>query len=109
MEEQVWSDPRVLNILKNDVVLISLYVDERKKLEEDEQYISEVTGKKIRTVGNKWHEFQIKHFKNNSQPFYVFVGLDNLIPLHESAAYDSDTEKYINWLSRGLEAFEKKK
>src|SRR5690606_40708479 len=54
MEERVWAEPQILSILKNEVVLISLYVDERKKLPEDEQYISETTGKKIRTVGNKW-------------------------------------------------------
>ncbi len=105
MEEQVWSDPRVLSILSNDVVLISLYVDERKKLDEDEQYTSKVTGKRIRTVGNKWHEFQIKHFQNNSQPLYVFVGHDSLIPLHESTAYDTDVEKYVNWLKKGIEKF----
>ncbi len=95
--------------MTNDVVLISLYVDERKKLDQDEQYTSDVTGKKIRTVGNKWHEFQIKHFQNNSQPFYVFVGHDNLNPLHETAAYDTDVDKYVKWLKEGVEQYEEMK
>lgn len=106
MEEQVWSDPRVLEILRKDVVLISLYVDERKVLPEDEQYTSEVTGKKIKTIGNKWSEFQVKHFKTNSQPQYVLVGHENLQPLIPPTAYDPDIPKYMNWLERGIEEFE---
>ncbi len=107
MEEQVWSDPRVLEILRNDVVLISLYVDEREKLPKDEQYVSPVTGKKIRTVGNLWSEFQIKHFQNNSQPQYIFLGHDNMEPLNGSTAYDPDIEFYIDWLEEGVERFQK--
>jgi thiol:disulfide interchange protein DsbD len=107
MEEQVWSDPRILEILRTEVVLISLYVDERKKLPGSEQYVSETTGKKIRTVGNRWSDFQIKHFKNNSQPFYVMLGHDGLEPLHESAAYNPDIQAYREWLERGIELFEK--
>ena len=68
MEERVWAEPQILNILKNELVLISLYVDEKKRLPEEEQYISETTGKKIRSVGNKWSDFQIKHYRMNAQP-----------------------------------------
>jgi thiol:disulfide interchange protein DsbD len=108
MEEQVWSDPRILSILRNEVVLISLYVDERKKLPEEEQYVSETTGKKIRTVGNLWSDFQIKNFKNNSQPYYVMLGHGGLEPLHESAAYDPDIDLYEDWLQRGIAKFQGK-
>ncbi len=108
MEEQVWSDPRVLERLRNDVVLVSLYVDERTKLPESEQYVSETTGKKIKTVGNKWSDFQAEVFKTNAQPHYVFLDHDEN-QLHESAAYDPDIELFIDWLDRGKKAFKKTK
>jgi len=107
MEEQVWSDPRVMERLQNDVVLISLYVDEKTRLPEEEQYVSEITGKKIRSVGNKWSEFQAKHYNSNSQPMYVIIGHDSMEPLLETTAYDTDIEYYINWLERGVKEFEK--
>jgi thiol:disulfide interchange protein len=106
MEEYVWTDPRVLSRLRENVVLISLYVDERTKLPEAEQGISEKTGRKIKNVGNKWSEFQEVNFGAVAQPYYVFLGHESLEPLHESAAYDPDIEKFIDWLDRGVEAFE---
>jgi len=106
MEEQVWSDPRVLEKLREDVVIISLYVDERSKLPEEERYVSELTGKKIRTVGNKWSDFQVKHYKSNSQPQYVFINHKSMKPLIETASYDPDIEKFIDWMDRGVAAFE---
>jgi len=105
MEEQVWSDPRVLDRLRNDVVLISLYVDEQIDLPAEERYVSEITGKKIRTVGNRWSEFQAKHYQTNSQPYYVLIGHHSLEPLLEPTAYDPDIEKYLEWLETGVTAF----
>nr|WP_199001842.1 thioredoxin family protein [Flavobacterium sp. ASV13] len=104
MEELVWSDSKVLGILKNEVVLISLYVDDKKELPENEQYVSETTGKKIKTIGNKWSDLQIKTYKANSQPFYVMVDhkSTNLI---EPSAYDPDIENYYNWLKNGISNF----
>jgi len=107
MEETVWSDPRVLELLTNDFVLISLYVDEKTSLPKEEQYVSDETGKKVKTIGNKWADFQIKHFKSNSQPQYVIVGHESLDALNGTAAYDPDIEKYINWLEEGKAAFSK--
>jgi thiol:disulfide interchange protein DsbD len=107
MEEQVWSDPRVMERLQNDVVLISLYVDEKTRLPEEEHYVSEITGKKVRSVGNKWSEFQAKHYNSNSQPMYVIIGHDSMEPLLETTAYDTDIDYYINWLERGVAEFEK--
>lgn len=109
MEENVWSDPTVLNHLRNDYVLISLYVDERKELPENEQYTSEVTGKKVRNVGNYWTDFQITNYQNNGQPFYVIVGHDNLEPLVAPRAYDTDIQAYISWLETGMKKFEEGK
>ncbi len=108
MEEQVWSDPKVLESLKNDFVLISLYVDEREELAEDEKYVSEITGKKIRTIGNKWSDFQIEHFKSNSQPQYLILGHESMKPLNGSTAYDPDIQLYLDWLEEGQDRFKNK-
>jgi thiol:disulfide interchange protein DsbD len=109
MEEQVWSDPRVLERLRNNVVLISLYVDERTMLPDAEQGVSEKTGRKIKNIGNKWSEFQELNFGAVAQPYYVILGHDDLKPLHESAAYDPDVDLFIDWLDRGVKAFEAQK
>lgn len=105
MEEQVWSDPAVLERLRNDYVLISLYVDEKTKLPKEEQYVSETTGKKVKTIGNKWADFQAKRYGTNSQPYYVIINHDEK-QLNESAAYDPDIAKYLDWLDRGIKSFE---
>ena len=106
MEEQVWSDPEVLQIMKNDIVLISLFVDFKKELPKEEQYVSVETGKKIRTIGNKWSDFQMKKYKANAQPYYVLIdhNEDNLINF---VSYDPDIEKYLNWLKEGINNFKK--
>ncbi|WP_095955221.1 thioredoxin family protein [Flavobacterium sp. ACN6] len=106
MEELVWSDPKVLGILNNDVVLISLYVDDKKELPENEQYVSETTGKKIKTIGNKWSDLQIKTYKANAQPFYVIVD-HNSESLAEPSAYNPDIEEYYAWLQSGIQKFKK--
>lgn len=106
MENNVWADKRVDEILRNDVVLISLYVDERKRLPEEEQFTSEVTGKKVRTVGNKWSAFQAERFGTNSQPYYRFLNHEGE-ELGEAAAYDPNIPKFITWLETGIELFEK--
>lgn len=106
MEERVWSDPKVLQVLKNDVVLISLYVDDKRNLPEAEQYVSETTGKKIKTIGNKWSDFQIKTYQANAQPYYVII--DNAgKSLNQPTGYDPDIEEYLNWLQLGIDAYNK--
>ncbi len=106
MEDAVWSDPIVKKMLTDDFVLVSLYVDYRKTLSEDEQYTSPSTGKKIRTVGNKWSDFQISRYQRNSQPHYVILDY-NENELAEQRGYDTDVQDYTNWLRRGLEAFKR--
>ena len=106
MEEHVWSDERVLSILKEEVVLISLYVDYKKELPESEQYISETTGKKIKTIGNKWSDFQITKYKANAQPYYVLINL-NEENLNDPVGYTPDIEEYQNWLRSGIDNFKK--
>ncbi|RXM48402.1 protein-disulfide reductase DsbD [Flavobacterium sp. YO12] len=106
MEELVWSDAKVLGVLNNDVVLISLYVDDKEELPENEQYVSETTGKKIKTIGNKWSDLQIKTYKANAQPFYVIVDHKSA-NLTDPSAYNPDIEEYYNWLQSGIKNFKK--
>ena len=106
MEELVWSDHKVLGVLKNDLVLISLYVDDKKELPENEQYVSQTTGKKIKTIGNKWSDLQIKSYKANAQPFYVIVDHQS-VNLNQPSAYNPDVEDYYNWLNSGIKNFKK--
>uniref|UniRef100_UPI0040493A16 protein-disulfide reductase DsbD family protein n=1 Tax=Flavobacterium sp. TaxID=239 RepID=UPI0040493A16 len=105
MEEQVWSEPEILKILKEEVVLISLYVDDKKELPKSEQYVSPETGKKIKTVGNKWSDFQITRYKANAQPYYILLDLDENQLSDKPASYDPDIELYEQWLREGIDKF----
>lgn len=105
MEENVWVDERVHKRLRDEVVLISLYVDERTPFSKEEQYISEVTGRKIKNIGNKWSEFEEVNFGAVSQPLYVFLGHEDLEPLIETRGANLDIEAYIEWMDRGISTF----
>lgn len=104
MEESVWPDPAVLKRLNDDYILVSLYVDDRTALPEDEQYISTFSGKKINTVGRKWSDLQQSRFGVNAQPYYVVVDTDGqqLVP---AQAYNEDIKNYVDFLDSGLSAF----
>ncbi|MFV8225102.1 protein-disulfide reductase DsbD family protein [Christiangramia aquimixticola] len=104
MEERVWSEAPVLDVLKNKLVLISLYVDDKRDLPESEQYVSKTTGKEIETIGNKWSDFQITRYKANAQPYYVLLDHDeeNLLP---PIGYEPDADNYLQWLESGIENF----
>lgn len=104
MENNVWSDEHILKILKNDIVMISLYVDDKRKLPENEQFISPETGKKIVTIGNKWTDFIITRYKTNTQPFYVLTDLEEQ-KLNEPVSYTPDSKEYLNWLKEGISKF----
>ncbi|WP_296148075.1 thioredoxin family protein [uncultured Flavobacterium sp.] len=101
MEDYVWSDNKVLSILKKDVVLVSLYVDDKRELPENEQYVSKETGKKIKSVGNKWSDFQITKYKANAQPYYIIVDSDGK-DLNQPVGYTPDIEDYEAWLKSGI-------
>jgi thiol:disulfide interchange protein DsbD len=104
MEDYVWSDPQVLSILKNEVVLISLYVDDKRELPLSEQYTSKETGKKIKYIGQKWSDFQLKNYKANAQPFYVLINHQEEM-LIDPSAYNPDIQAYIDWLKAGIAKF----
>ncbi|WP_397362588.1 protein-disulfide reductase DsbD family protein [Olleya sp. R77988] len=105
MEQNVWPKSNVLNALKNDVVLISLYVDDKRRLEKDEIVDSKLReGKKLKYIGQKWSEFQTIKYKSNTQPYYVLMdhNENNLI---EPVAYTPDATEYYNWLKTGIDNF----
>jgi thiol:disulfide interchange protein DsbD len=106
MEDNVWSDKNVLSLLRNDYVLISLYVDDKTTLPEKEQYVSEITNRKVKTIGNKWSDFQTTHFRANAQPFYVLLDLNGKM-LAKPKGYNTSIEGYIDFLNKGLKNFEK--
>ncbi len=107
MEDNVWIDPRVWERLENKYVLVSLYVDDKTPLPKDQHWVSEVTGKRINTLGRKWSEFQTRVYKTNSQPYYVLLDHEEK-PLASTRAYDPDIEEYINWLDSGVKEFAKR-
>jgi thiol:disulfide interchange protein len=106
MEDYVWSDPRILSILNNEVVLISLYVDDKRELPIEEQYISKETGKKIKSIGNKWSDFQITRYKANAQPYYIILDT-NEQSLNKPTGYTPNITEYEQWLKSGIEGFKK--
>lgn len=108
MEERVWSESEILNILNNEIVLISLYVDDKRELPENEQYVSETTGKEITTIGNKWSDFQITRYKANAQPYYVLVDHEGR-NLNDPAGYTPEMDEYAAWLREGIKNYTKSK
>ncbi|HNP33395.1 MAG TPA: cytochrome c biogenesis protein CcdA [Flavobacterium sp.] len=106
MENNVWSGEKVLNVLKNDVVLISLYVDDKRELPKNEQTVSKITGNEITTIGDKWTEFIITRYKTNTQPFYVLTDLKEQ-KLNEPVSYTPNVDEYLAWLKDGISKFKK--
>lgn len=106
MEENVWSAPEVLEHLRKDVVIASLHVDEKHKLPEPDQYVSAFDGKKIKTVGQKWSDFQKSKYNSNSQPMYLILDhAENT--MNGSASFEShgDISTFSVWLKDGLQKF----
>lgn len=111
MEEFVWSEPDILPILQNDVVLASLYVDDKEELLENEQTKIDMGNgqmKKIKTIGDKWSMFQQVNFNNNSQPHYVLVSPDGKVINTPVSGY-MPKEDFKNFLNCGIEFFKKNK
>ncbi len=108
MEENVWIKDEIYNKLKEEYVIISLYVDEKTKLEEGDQYISPISNKKIRTIGNLWSDFEVTSFMNNSQPLYALLTPDQKL-LNNAVGYTPNVTDYSNFLDCGIEAFKEGK
>lgn len=117
MESNVWSDPRVLKKLKEEFVVIALYVDDKKELSEAEWVTSKYDGKVKKTIGKKYADFQIYFFNVNAQPYYVL--LDPFVPVKEktdvdrakltkSKAYDLNPDNFLEFLQKGIDEFNKR-
>lgn len=109
MEEQVWSEPAIFDMMQDEFILISLYVDDRQELPEDQKFNyvrPNGTVKKIQTVGDKWATFQTLNFRNNSQPFYVLMDTEMNL-LNKPVGYTPDSSEYLEWLSEGVKQFNK--
>ena len=108
MELAVWTNPKVSDIINNDYVLITLYVDNKTPLPSPVKILENGTERTLRTVGDKWSYLQRVKFGANAQPFYVLIDNEGK-PLNKSYSYDEDIPKYIEFLQTGLENYKKEK
>ncbi|MDH5599527.1 MAG: thioredoxin family protein, partial [Cyclobacteriaceae bacterium] len=107
MEAVVWSDPEVLQRLKDEYVLLALYVDDKTELPESEWFVSEYDGKTKKTIGKQNADMQITRLKNNAQPFYVLLGVDEEV-LVSPVGYNRNVKDFITFLDEGIKAFQSK-
>lgn len=112
MEENVWTDPAVSSYIKDNFILVSLYVDDRAVLSADQQIINYATKdgskKDILTQGDRWATFQAENFSQVTQPLYVILNHDKKLVNHP-VGYTPDVNEYLSWLTCGKEAFDKSK
>jgi thiol:disulfide interchange protein DsbD len=111
MEEKVWPDKTVDSLMRNEFVVVSLYVDERRKLPLTEQTVYKTSSgqeKSIITVGDKWATFQTENFGATSQPQYAIITADE-VALTKTKFYTPDADEFIEWLQCGLETYRKNK
>lgn len=105
MEARVWSHPEVLQLLKEEYVLLALYVDEKTELPEAEWYRSEVDGRMKKSVGGQHADYQISRFGTNAQPYYVLLDPESRQMLTTPTAYDLDPAHFVLFLEEGLAAY----
>jgi thiol:disulfide interchange protein DsbD len=104
MEERVWKKPEIYKIINEDYILLSLYVDDKQPLPEKEQYFSKNLGKQVKTVGNKWFDFEVTCFNNASQPHYALISPDEKL-LNDPISYTENETEYKHFLECGLDGF----
>ena len=107
MEENVWTKPDVYQLLHDKFIIVSLYVDDKKKLPANQQFTyttKDGLTKEIKTVGDKWATFQTENFKNNSQPWYAVMNTNEELMTHP-VGYVPDSKEYLKWLQAGYDAF----
>ena len=104
MELAVWTYQKVSDIIRNDYVLITLYVDDKTPLPQPQKIVENGTERTLRTVGDKWSYLQRVKFGANAQPFYVLIDNEGK-PLNKSYSYDEDIPKYVEFLQTGLENY----
>lgn len=104
MEANVWSDPRVLKILREKYVIVALYVDDKTELPENQWYRSEYDNKLKKTIGKQNADLQIVRFNNNAQPYYCLLD-ENAELLAQPKAYDLNIQNFIDFLNSGVEIY----
>jgi len=107
MEARVWADPRVIKRLKENFVIIALYVDDKTELPKNEWTVSQYNGKTINTIGKKYADFQISKFQVNAQPYYVILDTNENI-LIPPKVYDLNVDNFIKFLDDAIIEFNKK-
>ncbi len=107
MEARVWTDPRVLKILKEDYIVVSLYTDDRTALPESEHFYSEVLKKDVNTIGRKFMHLQATRFQTIAQPYYVLLDLNENLLISPPIGAEFNIEKYLAYLEKGLTEFSK--
>ena len=108
MEEHIWPLEQIDRYLREDYVLISLYVDDKKELPKDEQLlVNRINGgtRLLKNYGHKWANFQTQFFKSNSQPYYVLMSSNGKQMLNEPVGYTPNENEYAQFLKNGLETF----
>ena len=108
MEANVWSHPEVLQRLRNDYVVVALYVDEKETLPEADWYTSTYDNKVKKSIGQQNADFQITRFRNNAQPYYVLLNHDGEL-LQQPQAYDLSVPRFVDFLDAGKEYSERAK
>lgn len=106
MESNVWSDPKVLSLLRNEYIVTALYVDDKTTLPEGDWYVSEFDGKLKKTIGKKYADLQKAMFGVNAQPYYVLLNSNGEL-IAKPRAYDLDISEFVNFLEVGLENFQR--
>lgn len=108
MEENVWSDPQVYKVLHEKFIVVSLYVDDKKSLPANKQFIYKTkdgSDKEINTIGDQWATFETENFANNAQPFYALLSPDEQL-LNNPVGYTPDKNDYLQWLNCGLDTYQ---
>ena len=112
MEENVWDKPGVIEHLRDNFVVVSLYVDDKERLFPGDKFaylLDPNTGEKIRTVGDKWSQFQVNNFNISSQPYYVLMHNDGVTLLNQPRPYTPNIAEYQSFLDCGFSAFQRVK
>jgi thiol:disulfide interchange protein DsbD len=106
MELAVWTDSKVSQIMQEDYVLITLFVDDKTPLPEHIKVMENGKERTLRSLGDKWSYLQRVKFGANAQPFYVLIDNEGN-PLNKSYSYDEDVNKYVDFLQTGLKNYKK--
>ena len=104
VEQNIWTDPEVASVLKNEVVLVSLYADDSEKLSKEEEYYSTNLEKTINTVGEKWTDFEATTFGKISQPLYAIISADGQL-MNSPIAFTNSVQDYLDFLDCGINTY----